>query len=167
MRCVFHAAIDAATSMPKLRKLLIEKSEWYEACLHRQAQAAGYGHLKPAMVQFIKHLGRKPMRIAMLAEHLDVSRPRISQLAAEGVGLGILALVEDENDKRVMLVGFSAQGWEMVRSATADMNRIDAELARRIGRANLDRLIELLEMDWGAAELRTSPTSAAKPKPSK
>jgi DNA-binding MarR family transcriptional regulator len=140
--------------MPKLRKLLIAKSEWYEACLHRQAEAAGYGHLKPAMVQFIKHLGREPTRIALLAERLDVSRPRISQLAAEGVGLGILELIEDENDKRVMLVGFSAQGWEMVRSATADMNGIDAELARRIGRANLDRLIELLDMDWGRPEVR-------------
>jgi DNA-binding MarR family transcriptional regulator len=108
------------------------------------------------MVQFIKHLGREPMRIALLAEHLDVSRPRISQLAAEGVGLGILKLVEDENDKRVMLVAFSAQGWDMVRSATADMNRIDAELARRIGRANLDRLIELLDMDWGSPEVRAA-----------
>jgi DNA-binding MarR family transcriptional regulator len=142
--------------MPKLRKLLIAKSEWYEACLHRQAQAAGYGHLKPAMVEFIKHLGREPMRIALLAEHLDVSRPRISQLAAEGVGLGILELVEDASDKRVMLVGFSAQGWEMVRSATADMSGIDAELARRIGRTNLDRLIDLLDMDWGPPEVRTA-----------
>jgi DNA-binding MarR family transcriptional regulator len=144
--------------MAKLRKLLIEKCEWYEACLHRQAQAAGYGHLKPAMVQFIKHLGREPMRIALLAEHLDVTRPRISQLAAEGVGLGILQLFEDENDGRVLLVGFSAQGWEMVGSATAEMNRIDAELARRIGRANLDRLIELLDMDWGSPELRAAAT---------
>jgi DNA-binding MarR family transcriptional regulator len=153
--------------MPKLRKLLIEKSEWYEACLHRQAQAAGYGHLKPAMVQFIKHLGREPMRIALLAEHLDVSRPRISQLAAEGVGLGILQLVEDENDKRVMLVGFSDQGWEMVRSATVDMNRIDAELARRIGRANLDRLIELLDMDWGSPEMRAAATPGPVPRKAK
>ncbi|MBC7938609.1 MAG: winged helix-turn-helix transcriptional regulator [Chitinophagaceae bacterium] len=152
--------------MPKLRKLLTVKSEWYEACLHRQAQLAGYGHLKPAMVQFIKHLGREPSRIALLAEHLEVSRPRISQLAAEGVGLGILELVEDENDKRVMLVGFSAKGWEMVRDAVTDMDAIDAELARRIGRANLDRLIELLDMDWGPPELRAATLPNPKPRKS-
>ena len=144
--------------MTLMHQFLLEKLEWYEACLQQRAQELGYGYIKPTLVQFIKSLNpRGPSRIALLAERLSVTRRRVSQIAAEGVELGLLELIEDAQDKRVLLVQLSERGEMMVDAAVASMIRIEAELARRIGRGNLDKLKELLAMDWGPATLRDDP----------
>lgn len=141
--------------MSLMHQFLLEKLEWYEACLQGRAEEVGYGYIKPTLVQFIKKMNPDgPSRIALLAERLGVTRRRVSQIAAEGVELGLLELVEDSADKRVMLVQLSERGELMVDAAVASMIRIEAELARRIGRTNLERLKDVLAMDWGPAELR-------------
>jgi DNA-binding MarR family transcriptional regulator len=148
--------------MSLMHQFLLEKLDWYEACLQGRAQEVGYGYIKPTLVQFIKKMNTDgPSRIALLAERLGVTRRRVSQIAAEGVELGLLELVEDSDDKRVMLVRLSERGELMIDAAVASMIRIEAELARRIGRANLDKLKEVLAMDWGPAELREVSSAAA------
>lgn len=140
---------------PLMHQFLMEKVEWYEACLQRRAAALGYDHLKPTLVQLIKNMTPGgPSRIAVLAERLAVTRRRVSQIVAEGVELGVLELVADPHDGRVMLVQLSERGLDIVDAAVAAMIAIEAELARRIGRANLDALTRVLHMDWGPAEVR-------------
>jgi hypothetical protein len=89
----------------------------------------------------------------------------VSQIAAEGVKLGVLELVVDSDDKRVMLVQLSQGGTRMTNAIIASMNDIEAELARRIGRNKLDTLVDLLAMDWGPAEINRAQrtTSASMP----
>lgn len=150
--------------MSLMHQYLLEKLDWYETCLQGRAQELGYGYIKPTLVQFIKKMNpHGPSRIALLAERLEVTRRRVSQIAAEGVELGLLELIEDSDDKRVMLVQLSERGELMVDAAVASMIRIEAELARRIGRGNLDKLKELLAMDWGPAELRETARPDATP----
>jgi DNA-binding MarR family transcriptional regulator len=153
--------------MSLMHQFLLEKTEWYETCLQRRAQELGYGYIKPSLVQFIKNMSADgPSRIALLAERLGVTRRRVSQIAAEGAELGLLELVEDADDKRVMLVQLSERGEIMVDAAVLSMTRIENELARRIGRANLDKLKEVLAMDWGPAEVRDAASPEA-PRPAR
>jgi DNA-binding MarR family transcriptional regulator len=148
-----------------MHQFLMEKCEWYETCLQRRARELGYAHLKPTLVQLIKNMTPDgPSRIALLAERLGVTRRRVSQIVAEGVELGILEFVQDPHDARVALVQLSERGLDMVDAAVVGMIEIEAELARRIGRANLDTLTQILRMDWGPAGLRDS-NAAAAPKP--
>ena len=149
--------------MPPMHKFLMEKAEWYELCMQRRAAELGYGYLKPSMVMIMKNMTKdQPARMALLAQRAGTTRRRISQIAAEGVELGILELVEDPHDKRVLLVTLSKRGEEMGQAAVSSMLTIEAELARRIGRANLEKLTELLAMDWGLPEV---PEPATTPRP--
>ena len=150
--------------MPPMHKFLMEKAEWYETCMQRRAAELGYGYLKPSMVTIMKNMTKdQPARMALLAQRAGTTRRRISQIAAEGVKLGILELVEDPHDKRVLLVTLSKAGEDMGRAAVASMQRIEAELAQRIGRANLEKLTEVLAMDWGLPEVH-EPDVTAKPR---
>jgi DNA-binding MarR family transcriptional regulator len=162
--------------MPLMHQFLFEKADWYEACLAQRAQELGYAYIPVSLAQLIKHMNPGvPVRIALLAQRIGVTRRRVSQVAAEGVKQGVLELTEDADDKRVLLVGLSPAGQQMINATIASMHRIEAELARRIGRSKLETLLELLAMDWGPAEVHdtaaarssTAPataTQAAKPK---
>jgi len=152
--------------MHQLRKLLIERAEWFEHALARLAALDGYGDLPMPLVQMCKYIGKEPVRMTVLAEHLGVSRQRVAQIAAEGVAFGIIELSDDPDDGRVKRVGFSTKGWGVVKQAVARMVEIEAELARRIGRRNLEQLVELLSLDWGPADVaRRDPAAAARPLP--
>jgi len=143
--------------MPLMHQFLFDKADWYEACLAQQAQALGYGYIPPSVALLLRHMTvGTPARIALLAQRIGVTRRRISQIAAEGVKLGVLELVEDAGDRRVLLVQLSPGGTQMANGAIASMHRIEDELARRIGRRQLDALIELLAMDWGPAQVQSA-----------
>jgi DNA-binding MarR family transcriptional regulator len=133
-----------------MHQFLTEKAEWYEACLARRDDALGRPHIKPTLVPLLKILERdRPSRMAVLALRMGVTRRRIGQIAAEGVQAGVLEFVSDPNDARVALLRHSALGLVMVDRAIESMRLIEAELERRIGRKNLESLIDLLRMDWG------------------
>jgi DNA-binding MarR family transcriptional regulator len=152
--------------MPLMHQVLFEKADWYEACLAQRAQELGYAYIPVPLAQLIKHMARGvPARIALLAERIGVTRRRISQVAAEGVKQGVLELVADADDKRVLLVRMSPAGQQMADAAIASMHRIEAELARRIGRRQLETLIALLALDWGPAAVHDAAPDRADAQP--
>lgn len=147
--------------MSLMHRYLNDKAEWYELCLQRRALELGYSHIKPSIVSILKHMQRgAPSRIALLAQRAGTTRRRVSQVVAEGVEAGILELVDDPDDKRVSLVTLSVAGQAMCDADITSMHAVEAELARRIGRANLQKLTELLAMDWGPAEVAADTASA-------
>jgi DNA-binding MarR family transcriptional regulator len=152
--------------MPLMHQFLSEKAEWYEACLAQHARDSGFTYIPTSVGQVLRNMTvGTPVRIALLAQLIGVTRRRVSQIAAEGVKLGVLELVVDSDDKRVMLVQLSQGGTRMTNAIIASMNDIEAELARRIGRNKLDTLVDLLAMDWGPAEINRAQrtTSASMP----
>ena len=150
--------------MDIMHQYLTDKFDWYEVCLERRDKALGHVHLKPTVVQLIKHMERDHgSRIALLAVRMGVTRRRVSQIAAEGVAAGLLELVDDPDDARVSIVQLTEQGRRSVTEAIATMREIEAELARRIGRENVAQLIRILRRDWGppvVAEDSTEPSRA-------
>jgi DNA-binding MarR family transcriptional regulator len=139
-----------------LHNVLTDKFEWYDACLRDYDRRLGYEHLRPTLVPLLKHLDRtSASRIAVLAERMSVTRRRVAQIVAEGVQDGVLQTEPDPDDKRAVLVRHSAQGQLMVDRAIESIALVEAEIARRIGRKNVQRLVELLGSDWGPAVLRS------------
>ena len=148
--------------MPLMHQLLSEKAEWYEACLAQHARDSGFTYIPKSVGQLLRNMtAETPVRIALLAQLIGVTRRRVSQIAAEGVKLGVLELVEDADDKRVMLVRLSRGGTKMTNAVIASMHEIEAEIARRVGRSKFDALIELLAMDWGPAEINRARRTAS------
>jgi DNA-binding MarR family transcriptional regulator len=163
-----HGCADGDTTgdcaMELMHQFLTDKYDWYEACQQQHDKARGHLHIKPTLVQLLKHMERdQGSRIALLAVRMGVSRRRVSQIAAEGVEAGILDLVDDPDDARVSIVQISEGGQAILDAAIESMHEIEAELARRIGRENLAQLTRLLKMDWGPAVLPAD--SADRPRP--
>jgi DNA-binding MarR family transcriptional regulator len=140
--------------MDLMNRYLTDKNDWYETCLKQRNKALGQEHVPSSLVPLLKHLRfDESSRIALLAVHMGVSRRRVSQIAAEGVALGLLEMVADPNDARVSLVRLSGHGFEVCRQAIENMRTIETELAKRIGRENVALLVAILKMDWGPPEL--------------
>lgn len=145
--------------MPRLRKLLTERYDWYEACLQQLAELDGYGNLSKPVVEFLAHIGRDPVKLVDLARQLGVSRQWARRLANEAAEIGLVELATDPSDKRAMIVSFSKNGWRVVRLAAARMREIDTELENRIGTENFEMLIDILSQDWGPANMPQTETT--------
>lgn len=136
--------------MDLLHRYLTDKFDWYDACLQRYAKRRGHVHIKPSMIQLLKHMVRgEDARMHLLALKMGVTRRRISQIVAEGLESGLLAAFQDPEDARVTLVRLTEDGQRICDEDVAAMHRMEAELAKRIGAKNVAELTRILKMDWG------------------
>jgi DNA-binding MarR family transcriptional regulator len=140
-------------SMLQLRKWLTNRHDWFELCLQQLAELEGYGHLSRPMVQLCAHVGKEPVGLSEIAKQMGVSRQWVARLANEGYEMGFFELIADPSDMRALQIRFGSAGWKMVRLAAARMRQIEAVIVARIGKGNLERLVEILSMDWGPAEI--------------
>lgn len=60
----------------------------------------------------------------------------------------LVELIDSEEDRRVKLVGFTAKGFAMSAAATRNLEKIEKDLAERIGQADLDELKRILSKVW-------------------
>lgn len=140
----------AEPSTPKvfLRQLLSAKQDWIETRLYDMAEASGYEHVTPAMSRLFGLMKRQPIGISVLARQLAISRQAVHKLVNEAVRMDLVELVDSPEDKRVKLVGFTSHGFAMSAAATRNLEKIEKDLAERIGQENLDTLKRLLSDGW-------------------
>lgn len=135
--------------MLQLRRLLLARTEWFELAMRRHAAADGLGHITPAMHRLFAHMGYKPVKLSYLAGVLAVSRQAVHRLVSDACELGVVELIDDPNDRRAKMVRFTDDGLPWVTNAIRAQQAVEMELARRIGRHNVEKLAEILDMDWG------------------
>ena len=133
---------------PYIRTLLMERSNWMEEQLLRDAARSGYGDVTPAMSRMFARLPGRPMGLSDLARDMAISRQAVHQLALEGARQGLVEFVPSEADGRVKLLRFTQKGWAMVDDATRKLDRIEARLAEQIGAENVEALRRLLSQPW-------------------
>lgn len=142
------------TLMELLHRYLTDKSDWYEACLERYDRRRDHVHVKPSLVPLLKQMERgRDARMHLLAVRMGVTRRRVSQIVAEGVECGMLTVTQDPDDARAAIVRVTEEGLRICEESIEAMERIEAELIKRIGARNVAELQRLLSMDWGPAVL--------------
>ncbi|KAB0499148.1 MarR family winged helix-turn-helix transcriptional regulator [Pseudomonas vancouverensis] len=112
------------------------------------AEASGYEQVSPAMSRLFGLMKREPVGISVLARQLAISRQAVHKLVNEAVRMDLVELVDSAEDKRVKLVGFSPRGFAMSAAATRNLEKIERDLADRIGQENLDTLKQILNQAW-------------------
>lgn len=135
--------------MLQLRRLLLARTEWFEQRMLRNAEADGLGHVTPAMHRLFAQMGYKPVKLSRLVEALAVSRQAVHKLVSEAVALGLVEMIDAPGDRRAKMVQFTDAGRAMVANAVRAQKEVEAEIARRIGPDNAEKLAELLSLDWG------------------
>lgn len=140
--------------MDYLHRYLTDRSDWYEACLERNARRRGNVHIKPSLVAVLKQMERgQDARMHLLAVRMGVTRRRVAQIVAEGVECGVLATIPDPDDARAAIVRLTEEGQRVCDETIDALRHVEAELVKRIGARNVADLVRLLKMDWGPAVL--------------
>ena len=137
-----------------LRHQLMARADGMEARLMQGALRDGYGGVTTAMNRMFLHLHGRPVGLSELARALAVSRQAVHQLANEAAAMGLVEFVPSETDGRVRLLRFTQKGWAMSERAMRELERIEAEVAARIGERDLRELKRILGRAWTAEEDR-------------
>lgn len=141
---------------PYLRQLLSQKYDWIENRLHQMAQETGYGHLTPALTRLFGHIRKKPISISDLARRMMISRQAVHKLLIEAQDMGYVELLDDENDKRIKLVKFTAKGLEMSQTCINDLTQIEDSLIQTLGEEDFAHLKRILSKDWNQHDEKKS-----------
>lgn len=142
---------------------LLQAFCWFDDGLQAHLQAKGWGHVtRPqsmVMVNFVTGVDRP----SDIARNLGISRQAIHSTIAQMVEMGMFELKDDPADGRSKLIAITPKGLAMRADANEAVQRLTAELARRIGKTHVAGLMTALACDWGAPP----PPPPVQPKPAR
>lgn len=102
--------------------------------LHEALAAAGYPDIQPAHgANLFRHLRREGSRITEVAEQAQLSKQYIGHLVDYLEARGYVERTPDPLDSRAKLVRLTDKGREVERVAQESIQRLERELAERLG----------------------------------
>ena len=114
--------------------------------LHEALASAGYPDIQPAHGNnLFRHLRREGSRITEIAEQAQLTKQYIGHLVDYLEERGYVERVPDPFDSRAKLVRLTAKGREVERVAEETLQRLEEELAARLGAERMAALRTLLE----------------------
>ena len=121
--------------------------------MHRHLGDLGYPDLRPAHGFVFQALGAAGATTAEIGARLGMSKQGAAKVVAQMAALGYVRTVVDPDDARARPVVVTALGREAMRAAATVQGRLETELARSVGRADVDatrRVMEAIERRWEA-----------------
>lgn len=131
-------------------QLLLQRFRWFDEGLMNALHSAGWPEITRAHSMVFANLDAAGTRTAEIARRAGVTRQAAHEVVSELRRLGLVELVDDTSNRSAKLVIPTARGRENVRAAIAAFERLEEELAQRIGPRRVAELRGLLEQDWGS-----------------
>lgn len=168
---------DAAGRMQEIRFLIVPLLQgffWFDDGLQALLQKKGWGHVTRPQSMVMINILSGIVRPSDIARNLGISRQAVHATINQMVEIGMLEMRDDPEDGRSKRVALSGMGAAMRKDANAAVEALTAELARRIGKANIAALSRAFAADWGdpprgpdriKSQQRTARRKIAKPKP--
>lgn len=132
-----------------LGQLLLRAFRWFDESLIAALHAAGWPELTRAHSLIFAQLDPGGTRTAEIARRAGISRQAVHQTVQELQRLGLVSLVPDPTNRSAKLVVPTDRGRDSIRVAQATLAKLEGELARRLGREQVQALRQALEADWG------------------
>lgn len=89
------------------------------------------------------------VRPSDIARNIGVSRQAIHSTINQMVGLGMVKLEPDADDRRHSIVSLTEVGHKMRHDAQKSMDILGDQIAERLGHERFDAMLAALEADWG------------------
>ncbi len=105
-----------------------------------RVRAAGQPELRPVHLTLMPHLDIEGTRLTELAARMGISKQGVSQIVADLEQMGVVERRPDPSDGRARLVRFTRRGEEALLRGLGVLERLEAQLARGIGKAGMQRL---------------------------
>ena len=113
--------------------------------LHRRFAERGHSEIRPPHGNVMQFLDDDGTRVSVLAERAEMTKQSMAELVAHLERLGYVKRVPDPDDRRAKLVRATPRGKQLYAIAREVVVEIETEWTRRLGRAKMRRLRELLE----------------------
>jgi DNA-binding MarR family transcriptional regulator len=113
--------------------------------LHRRFAERGHPEIRPPHGNVMQYLDDGGTRVSVLAERAQMTKQSMAELVAHLEQLGYVDRVPDPSDRRAKLVRATPQGKQLYAIAREVVAEIEAEWTRRLGKAKMRLLRELLE----------------------
>jgi DNA-binding MarR family transcriptional regulator len=136
----------SARSTPEnLAVLLREPFRVGTEILHRRFAERGHPEVRPPHGNVMQFLDDDGTRVSVLAERSQITKQSMAELVAHLERLGYVERVPDPSDRRAKLVRATARGRQLYVIAREVVAEIEADWTKRLGKAKMRRLRELLE----------------------
>jgi DNA-binding MarR family transcriptional regulator len=136
---------SARTAPENLAILLREPFRAGTEVLHRRFAERGHPEIRPPHGNVMQFLDDDGTRVIVLAERAEMTKQSMAELVAHLERLGYVERVPDPSDRRAKLVRATPRGKQLYTIAREVVAEIEAEWTRRLGKAKMRQLRELLE----------------------
>jgi DNA-binding MarR family transcriptional regulator len=121
--------------------------------MHRRLDHLGHPELRPVHGFVFQALGASGATTAEIGTYLGMSKQGAAKVVSQMADLGYVRTVADPDDARARPVVVTSRGREAMSAAAAVQRRLETELARSVGRSDVDatrRVMAAMERRWGA-----------------
>jgi DNA-binding MarR family transcriptional regulator len=137
---------SSARSAPQnLAILLREPFRAGTEVLHRRFAERGHPDIRPPHDNVMQFLDEEGTRVSVLAERAQITKQSMAELVAHLERLGYVERVPDPSDRRAKLVRATPRGKVLYAIAREVVAEIEAEWTKRLGKAKMRQLRQLLE----------------------
>jgi DNA-binding MarR family transcriptional regulator len=113
--------------------------------LHRRFAERGHPDIRPPHGNVMQFLDDAGTRVSVLAERAQITKQSMAELVAHLERLGYVERVPDPSDRRAKLVRATPRGKQLYVIARDVVAEIEADWTKRLGKAKMRQLRELLE----------------------
>ncbi|MBT2470346.1 winged helix-turn-helix transcriptional regulator [Streptomyces sp. ISL-66] len=132
-----------------LPQLLEEARRWFEEGLLAALEAAGAVPVSATQARLFAVLDDEGTTVSELARRMGVTRQTAHQAVHGLVATGLLEQVPDPASARQRLIRRTRDGERAHRRARAILDRLEGQLAERIGQETVEALRAALQTPWG------------------
>ena len=137
------------TATLSLPVALARAADWFHDAVSSRLQADGLPRLGRSQTLVLTQLDGAGTHPAELARRLGMARQSMQQLVAGLETEGLVRVAPHADDRRSKVVTLTPAGHQVVTSARRHARALERELARRIGRDQVDALRQALASEWG------------------
>jgi len=133
------------TARTNLAILFREPVRAGSALLHQRFAERGHPEIRPPHGNVMQFLDDGGTRVSLLAERAQMTKQSMAELVLHLERLGYVERIPDPGDGRAKLVRATARGRELYAIAREVVDEFEAEWGKRLGKAKMRQLRELLE----------------------
>jgi DNA-binding MarR family transcriptional regulator len=113
--------------------------------LHRRFAERGHPEIRPPHDHVMQFLDDAGTRVSVLAQRAQITKQSMAELVAHLERLDYVERVPDPTDRRAKLVRATPRGRQLYAIAREVVAEIEADWTRRLGKAKMRQLRQLLE----------------------
>ena len=129
---------------------LFQRFCWLDEGLQARLRSRGWPEVSRPQSMIMTYIVTGVVRPSDIARNMGLSRQAIHKTINQMVGLGIVQLAPDPEDRRHMIVSLTEFGAQMRQDAQRAMDGLGEQVAEKLGQENFDALLTALEADWGS-----------------